>query len=1150
MKSLLSHHGRETSIEVLEARIAPATIFTTGVPNNLGNDTDFNTSGGPFVNTGTGTDQISMAVGGDADTYYLKMSTGDVLKIFNTTNGAQEYLTVRSGNIVAFFVDKDGDKEVEEGELVSMSLGKSAAVFLRAGLEGDIVTNLDEKSTKDKSDDSLDMSELEGVPKTSGLVSGKQAIKELSIVGGGVGGKILSGGNLQNVSVNGTVDSILAGTSATGATFDFFPRRVGGEGIVSFSAADIKSGASISKIFVDGIGTGGVGKIAAGGGGIGSSGGSIKSVQIVADRDGFTLQSGAGGSGPKGGSGGSISEIFIAGTADAFPNSQIKFISGVGGAADSGAGGRGGNVSEVFVGFQVVGGKPFETTLPVLENVSIEAGVGGAGKKGGAGGAVFEINIRVATPDAVGDEITIIAGMGGAKNVGTGGKSGVGGSLKSIDVESQTSTAASVILQAGNAGTSAVGDSKGANGGSITGATVVSTVQSIFAGNGSSGKVGGRGGSLKDIILPEFPEVTPSRAIFNAGIGGNGDAGRGGAGGSITDVLVQNGDFSALRFNTDNAANGGSSVSNKGGAGGSVSRLDLLDLALRFDEGAVLGDLLVRTGVGGSGAKAGGSGGDFTSSRFIGIDVTADVRAGSGGNVVAGGSGKGGNGGSIQGVNMALAGNTLGPAPQPGDPQPLIPVSASVFTGAGGLGAGNGAGGTGGDARSISVNVSGSAFLTAGAGGGAAAGGKVGNGGSILVSGVFGDTGSGALIAGDAGATGGKAGNGGSISGTSSQNLVGIYASEELTVRAGNGSQGGSGGSVRFLGYGSTSETLTPSPNGNILIRAGDGSASSRAAGSGGSIDNVSGSASSTSDRTTTIRAGDGGGQGSKSASGGSVEDLVISRGGIKFGIVATNSILTVEAGNAGDGSTAIGGANGGSVRNVSVDDIGGVKFQRVAAGDGGDAVRKGGNGGSVNEVRVTGTLNPFGTVLLPGDIGIRTGAVYGYTSMGGIFAGLGGSGVVDGRAGSVTNIGADSIAAIVAGRGEAPGQVQNVDFIGLNSQQLLQAKLGAFVSAFNADGSPTYRFDPEYYIDANFVGAVANINRDQTWVFQFNDEDADGVYDLGEVPIDGLIVAKNINQKNFNFTPEARYADQVDGKPAVNDEGNSQPFYDFNNRI
>jgi hypothetical protein len=352
MKSLLSARSCPGSIEPLEARIAPAT-FVTGIPNTLGNDIDYTDRTGPnqaqedavFINTGSSNDQISAAVGGGADTFYMRLSAGDKLQIFNTTNGVQDYLTMRSGQAIAFFVDKNGDNEVNEGELVSLSLGRDASVFLRAGLEGDIVTNLRGNGT-------LDMDSGEQPVKAARLVDGTK-ITSLAIVGGAVGGKILSGGSVSNVSVNGSVAAILTGTAADGATFDFFPGREGGEGIIAGQTATGR-GPSISNVVVDAVGI-----IAAGNGGAGAAGGSIKSIQIIADRNGFVLQAGDGGAGDlSGGSGGSVRKIFVSGVPDDTANDQIIITAGAGGdASGQGVGGKGGGVGKVFVGFQVIGGR-------------------------------------------------------------------------------------------------------------------------------------------------------------------------------------------------------------------------------------------------------------------------------------------------------------------------------------------------------------------------------------------------------------------------------------------------------------------------------------------------------------------------------------------------------------------------------------------------------------------------------------------------------------------------------------------------------------------------------------------------------------------------------------------------------------------------
>ncbi len=91
---------------------------------------------------------------GVADTFYLKMSKGDILKVYNQQNGiADSYFTVQSGNVVAFFIDKNLDNEVEPNELVSLAMGKNAKVFLKGALDGDVVSNLNEHGTASTLDD-------------------------------------------------------------------------------------------------------------------------------------------------------------------------------------------------------------------------------------------------------------------------------------------------------------------------------------------------------------------------------------------------------------------------------------------------------------------------------------------------------------------------------------------------------------------------------------------------------------------------------------------------------------------------------------------------------------------------------------------------------------------------------------------------------------------------------------------------------------------------------------------------------------------------------------------------------------------------------------------------------------------------------------
>ena len=212
-----------------------------------------------------------------ADTFYLKMFKGDNLSGLQPEQRISDsYFRVLSGNVVAFFIDKNLDNEVEPNELVSISTGKNASVFLKGALDGDVVSNLDEHGTKSTLDDTLDMDPGTHV---SGLVSTKQGLKGLTVGGGDVAGKILVGGNISNVAVTaGTVTQILAGSATDGATFDFFPGVAGWRWHRSVFHSRIRLlGSSISKIAVGGIGRSANpqpdDRIQAGDGGLGANGG-------------------------------------------------------------------------------------------------------------------------------------------------------------------------------------------------------------------------------------------------------------------------------------------------------------------------------------------------------------------------------------------------------------------------------------------------------------------------------------------------------------------------------------------------------------------------------------------------------------------------------------------------------------------------------------------------------------------------------------------------------------------------------------------------------------------------------------------------------------------------------------------------------------
>ena len=157
---------------------------------------------------------------------------------------------------------------------------------------------------------------------------------------------------------------------------------------------------------------------------------------------------------------------------------------------------------------------------------------------------------------------------------------------------------------------------------------------------------------------------------------------------------------------------------------------------------------------------------------------------------------------------------------------------------------------------------------------------------------------------------------------------------------------------------------------------------------------------------------------------------------------------------------------------------------------------------------------------------------------MGGIFAGLGGSGGSGGQNGSVIDVRAESIAAIVAGRVGTPGLVERIDRVIIGTSNVTVDLLKVEELDFSVDGGDANfgTVDATAYATNNLIGFYADPTRTDTNKFDFTDGNANGLFDLGEVPTDGLIMAKAINLKTFNSTPEAYLT--------------STTFFDYNNRI
>jgi hypothetical protein len=1037
MTRLCSPVRHPGAIEPLEARIAPAATIFIGAPDGTSFDTTKDTEyreANPtpefqkrfFVDVENASDPISLAVQDPAtlptlnsNTFYLRLEAGDEIQAFRVGDGYRSILTVSSGRAIVFFTDLDGDNDFDDGEMTGIALGRGARLVLSTNLNGDIVTNLDERGTSTIADDTIDM---------TGLVSNTQGISSLQVRGGSVFGNVYSGGPIASLFIANNVETVLAGTAAHGAQFDFFTGSAGGKGTLAVAAPVGSKGASISNATIGSI----TDRLEAGGGGIGGAGGSLSNIQITGDNDGFKLLAGDGGAADaglrksNGGAGGSITTVYVSGVSDTTPNSGtgIQVRAGDGGdGLNTGTGGAGGRLTNVFIGFQLAGKTRLPSPNLLADNLLIEAGAGGSGRTGGAGGSLVTSLVLLQTPDAVGDEIVLAAGAGGDSVAPTGGRAGAGGSITGANVRNQTSTFnTDTVVIAGDGG-STVGNALGAAGGSISRTTLLGFDLQVLAGDGSAGKTGGAGGSISDLTITNSVggqrELIARNVLLNAGKGGNASAGNAGKGGSVLNVTADKMDVQLFSINSGLQGDGGTAQGGRGGAGGAVVNV----LAIDDDSGfGLTGTMNLRAGNGGDGTAGGGAGGVLDRVFAAGLNANVALTAGLGGDATT--LGRGGNGGSITRSDITATGQVA-----------QVNVSGTATAGTGGIGVGRrGAGGVGGSLQTVNVDADGNVSMFAGDGGSgedAVGGGAAGRGGSVVSSAGFALFGAGEVRAGDAGVLGLGAGAGGSILGNAKtgSSVSGLLAATSVTIVAGDGSNGGAGGDIRGIAYGSTSETLLPTPRGNILLEAGAGSAEGKLAGRGGHLDRLFGSVSSGQGATTQFIAGDGGGAADRAAEGGSISNIEITFGG------GRGVVLTLEAGDGGDAANAKSGARGGSVRGVAVTNLDeNTIFRSVAAGDGGDASRVGGLGGSIERISVEGH-----------DIGVRTGEVYGYTTMGGLFAGLGGAaGGVGGKAGlagSVNIINADSIAAIVAGRGLIPQFAERVDNILLNDSNQLLAR-------------------------------------------------------------------------------------------------------------
>lgn len=1026
-------------LELLEPRVAPAVLVVGAPVNEAGAATgaeSYTSPNTPFQSAQGSFPGLAFT----ADHYFLDLSRGDSVNVFAVDALTPDFIKLGQGSAFAFFFDRDRDGVPTVSELTGLSLSSGARIDVKGDIDGDVVAN---------------RNGLVGSLVVNSLISGKQTIAGLTAnaVGtdGGANGKIIAGGSLSNIRVD-AVNVIQSGTPVYDQP-DRLQYNFGGTGagpgvgigtLQPFDPGARVAGGSLTNITVTSAEY-----ILAGDGGSGGRGGNISNVLVVADVNGLLIKAGDGGAAARGGAGGSVSQVVFQGAAGSVDNAPLRVLSGDGG--DGGATGRGGaagKLSGVWIGYEYAGssGKVLvESADPVRNNILVGGGDGGTGATAGAGGSVSQVRVFSATPDlaAVGYEIQIAGGPGGLLPEAGARKAGAGGSVTDFKILNFstgdfTSDARIAGGDASSTLSGAIAAGQGANGGSVSNPVAKTGEQwlvgasfRIEGGDGSdSAARGGAGGSVSGLAFQSYSALYLRALEVEAGAGGLALTGRGGAGGSVSRLDVPLSDLNGKVLSIVSGAGGASLGSGgrggTGGTGGSISRVDILDFDSRIVPLPL--EAFVRAGDGAAGFRGGGAGGNISDFSLFSTAGSLNLASGEGGDTLPESTkGKGGSGGNITGLAFVttaggLAQNTL------------------VKAGDGGDARGNATAGNGGGMVRVNIQSAGAVDLAAGDGGQgnrAGAGGSLGGSAASAGLAAASRQDSVTVVAGQGG-VGSSRGTGGSVT-----NVL-LTASTEIQARAGDGGLSAAGGNLSRVGfYGS--QGASSSPSGNVVLRAGDGGDSptpTGRAGNGGSVQQVSGFTSNAPDNLGAdpskwnylkVEAGSGGGSGVRGGAGGSVNGLSLFDGFAPF---------LVFAGQGGDGSSR--GGAGGSILNVS-SAVQGLALV-LAAGDGGDALsgRAGAVGGSVDRVNVLG------------DIGIRNGVAYGFedgsdpakfgTRMGGIFAGKGGDGAggAMASAGKVTNITAQAISAIVAGREASPYLVSLVDRIYLSGNESPREVAGA----------------------------------------------------------------------------------------------------------
>lgn len=931
----------------------------------------------------------------------------------------------------------------------------------------------------------------------------------LVAIAGGAGGSIDSGRRgrgaggdveqvvLESLNANALVDLVQIAGGAGGSAQG--PSGRGGD----VSDLTMRLTARLGAVLPNGEVSGGSVEIIGGDGtagrGANGRGGDIRGANLEflgpVHNASIALRGGAGGTVIERGSagrGGNVADVrMVLGEADVF-GPVISIDGGAPGiavAGEAGTGGAGGSVRDIGVHFADPG------SSGAVRFFAAPGGDGGVSRRAGDGGSVSRVRVEGATETTL--RVEVLAGGGGnASSFGASSPGGDGGSIRGFEVEAHF--LAALDLSAGRGGNAFFDGepaheaaARGGEGGDVSGVKVRAIPSAapvlesllVFAGDGgeveNSGRFWGARGSLASLDF-EVGDVENSVAFV---------AGQDGAtdlidivprrGGSVTGLrftsneiksdlnvsAAQGGFIDGARFDIERATQGATISGGEGNLVGAGGRLYSGWVRNVFFRAGVPSEEPVAVGAGfveGAGIErltidAPGTGVVLNSNGVVRQSrlVTGDLEIGAVGGISgleiesAGAvsianfappdveSGRAPDGPSISDIDLTV----IGP-----DAESVLLSSGgggSIVGGEFGLG---GAAGDGGDLRNITIRGFASQLVSldlfAGAGGlGTLESARGGDGGNVqnvrLINALSGGNLSVQILGGDAGSgTDARGGEGGDVMGVKIEDSGGVGA---IQLRGGIGLSKAAGDVGRvFFGSIAAHPTILAATGG-----AGENNAR------GGNVHDVELDGLGAEARL----AGGLGGSGESPARGGSVVRVK--------GAIGVFSAMGGDGGRAGDGADA--GADGGDVREIDLTRM--DRFARLLAGGDGGIGPQPGRGGSVESIRVAGDIGDFS---MPFDTTESGGG------MGGIAAGR--TPQSDAANGSVKDITANRIAAIVAGRVEASG-------VSAQSAVVSIAAIRARVIGADIDGN----------------GA-----------FDFNDVNGDGDYDIGfDVPIDGLVVVR-----------------------------------------